>query len=256
MKVVVLDEFGHDGMYLSRDHKNYHSSPVFGYSGFVIPAINIFTFISGFVDLKSRTPKCANHRHSPIATEIKGIELFQRDTFARTRHRNQRRNSLRLALTLFELIKSCEGQLIYYGLEKYVVSPDRHNAKGMHVAVAKSCLELSERYCEAQKSRFVMLLDEHSAHKERQSAVADIIFSKYLERWWLAEPPFEAGSYFSNLVQAADWTSALIGRIWAYRTRPQEWEDLKPYHDLFEGPVRGIVLDGSTVKPPPLFQRQ
>jgi hypothetical protein len=29
-------------------------------------------------------------------------------------------------------------------------------------------------------------------------AVADIIFSKYLERWWLAEPPFEAGSYFSN----------------------------------------------------------
>lgn len=253
MKLVTLDEFGHDGMYFDRHHPNYHSSPVFGYSGFVIPTVQIFDFISGFVELKSRTPQCAKYGRSPVSGEIKGTEIFQRDTFSNHRSRDQKRNSERLANGLLNLVKSCNGQIVYYGMEKYLKHGQSHNAKGMHVAVAKQCLNISERYCESQLSRFVMLLDEHSAHKERQSAVAEIIFAKYLDRWWLAEPPYESGSYFSHLIQAADWTSAIIGRIWAYRTRPQEWADLKSYHDRFGETIRGMAIDGSTVRPPAIF---
>ncbi|PKD78280.1 DUF3800 domain-containing protein, partial [Escherichia coli] len=36
--VVYLDEFGHVGPFLSRDHAQYKTSPVFGFGGFLLPA--------------------------------------------------------------------------------------------------------------------------------------------------------------------------------------------------------------------------
>ncbi|WP_085943717.1 hypothetical protein [Achromobacter insuavis] len=35
--VVYIDEFGHVGPFLSRDHAQYKTSPVFGFGGFLIP---------------------------------------------------------------------------------------------------------------------------------------------------------------------------------------------------------------------------
>ena len=44
MYFAYLDEFGHIGRYISRDHARYNDSPVFGLAGFVIPAAQVRWF--------------------------------------------------------------------------------------------------------------------------------------------------------------------------------------------------------------------
>jgi hypothetical protein len=52
--VVYLDEFGHIGPYVSRDHKNYNDSPVFGLAGVMLPAQEVREFAIFFYKLKCR----------------------------------------------------------------------------------------------------------------------------------------------------------------------------------------------------------
>lgn len=41
MIFAYLDEFGHNGPYISRDHKQYNTSPVFGLAGFLMPEAQV-----------------------------------------------------------------------------------------------------------------------------------------------------------------------------------------------------------------------
>lgn len=41
MLLAYLDEFGHIGSFISKDHDKFKDHPVFGYAGFVIPAHNV-----------------------------------------------------------------------------------------------------------------------------------------------------------------------------------------------------------------------
>lgn len=42
--IAYLDEFGHIGPYVSREHPSYHDSPVFGLAGFVLPSSEVRGF--------------------------------------------------------------------------------------------------------------------------------------------------------------------------------------------------------------------
>jgi hypothetical protein len=42
--VAYLDEFGHVGQYVSRNHPKYRTHPAFGFAGLVVPATEIREF--------------------------------------------------------------------------------------------------------------------------------------------------------------------------------------------------------------------
>jgi hypothetical protein len=50
--VAYLDEFGHIGPYVSRQHSKYNDSPVFGLGGFLIPVEEVREFAIYFYKLK------------------------------------------------------------------------------------------------------------------------------------------------------------------------------------------------------------
>lgn len=50
--IVYLDEFGHDGPFISHDHDIHNTHPVFGLGGFVIPANKVREFSHFFFKLK------------------------------------------------------------------------------------------------------------------------------------------------------------------------------------------------------------
>ncbi|MFJ4210199.1 DUF3800 domain-containing protein [Paenarthrobacter sp. NPDC089675] len=52
MLIAYLDEFGHVGPYVSRDHAKYKDHPVFGYAGYIIPAQHARYFGAEFLRVK------------------------------------------------------------------------------------------------------------------------------------------------------------------------------------------------------------
>lgn len=41
MLIAYLDEFGHQGPYISHSHPKFKTHPAFGYAGYVLPAENV-----------------------------------------------------------------------------------------------------------------------------------------------------------------------------------------------------------------------
>ena len=50
--IAYLDEFGHIGPFVSRQHPQHNTSPVFGLGGFVLPSSKVRAFATWFYQLK------------------------------------------------------------------------------------------------------------------------------------------------------------------------------------------------------------
>lgn len=50
--IGYFDEFGHNGLYVSRADRAYKTHPVFGLGGFIIPADNVRQFSGAFRQIK------------------------------------------------------------------------------------------------------------------------------------------------------------------------------------------------------------
>ena len=59
MYFAYLDEFGHIGRYISRDHARHNDSPIFGLAGYVIPAAKVRCSQRG---CSSARTKCSRRR--------------------------------------------------------------------------------------------------------------------------------------------------------------------------------------------------
>lgn len=53
MYIGYFAEFGHNGLYMSRDDPSYKTHPVFGLSGFIIPADKVRQFSGAFRYIKA-----------------------------------------------------------------------------------------------------------------------------------------------------------------------------------------------------------
>ena len=69
MYFAYLDEFGHDGPFVSREHPRYRTSPVFGLAGFVMPADNVRYFGSWVFQNKCRLFQWEIDRAQKLAWE-------------------------------------------------------------------------------------------------------------------------------------------------------------------------------------------
>lgn len=76
--MAYLDEFGHIGPYISKDHPQHNDSPVFGLAGYIIPASEVREFNRWFYKRKCDllSWEIEQSGKSPAIWEKKGSSLF------------------------------------------------------------------------------------------------------------------------------------------------------------------------------------
>jgi len=124
---AYLDEFGHIGPYISRDHADYNDSPVFGLAGIVLPASEVREFSTWFYQRKCQflAFEIARSKKHPTEWEKKGSSLFT------TTNINRYPELIRFASRFLNRIEKCGGRLIYVGIRK-TANPVEHDSQALY----------------------------------------------------------------------------------------------------------------------------
>jgi hypothetical protein len=144
----------------------------------------------------------------------------------------------RLLHRILKKIGELGGNVFYYGREKYV-GASGGNSIGLYTTCFSHALRNIDAVCETAKEPFVVVIDQHSARKELLECAAKTMFGSTPCRN-LASPPFEVESYINQNIQAADWIATLVGRLYAYRTLPDQYADHKDMERIFGNRVLGL----------------
>ena len=240
MYFAYLDEFGHIGRYISRDHARYNDSPVFGLAGFVIPAAQVRWFATWVFQRKNEMFASEIARSGKIAArwEKKGSRLY---TVANMTRYPQLR---RLTNRLLAQITNLGGFVFYVGIEKRVPEEGGLTGSRLYRLVLVEAIKRIDQFCQEDctpPSKFVLVLDEHSQRSEIVTAAGQSMFGGNEPRRHLLEPPFQVESHRYQTLQAADWIAGLIGRIGAYCADPKAYQE----HAIFVKYFGGRVLDNS-----------
>ena len=121
---AYLDEFGHIGPYVARQHPRHNDSPVFGLAGFVMPSEHLRGFGTWFFQRKCDLLAFEIERSSqhPALWEKKGASLYTATNV--TRYVELRK----LTNRLFNKIASLDGFVFYVGIKK-TARPAHHVGK-------------------------------------------------------------------------------------------------------------------------------
>lgn len=240
--VVYLDEFGHDGRYVSCKDPRYNASPVFGLGGFAMPANRVRGFATWFFKLKCRLLdwEIKQSGEHPGKWEKKGSALYT--TRNVTKYPELRRATNRL----INKIRAEGGFLFYHGLEKYN-SRKGHDAKALYkVTLTKSMRKLDAAFLQSHNT-FILMIDEHENRAEHVEAASKTMFGVE-SVGCLIEPPIQAESHLYQTLQCADWICGLIGRLGAYRIRPDEYAGFEWAERYFGGRIDSIAQFSSIQK--------
>lgn len=225
--VAYLDEFGHIGPYVSADHAQHNTSPVFGLGGIILPLTESRSFGTWFFQRKSELLDWEIKRadRHPATWEKKGSQLF-------TTTNIEKYPELRKMTNRFiNKIKTTGGIVFFVGIEKYE-HPETHSAKGLYHTVLREAIRRIDSFCVQRDSRFIMILDEHPDRVELLETAAKAMYMPNGART-LIEPPFQVESHLYQTVQCADWISALVNRLWCYRVDPIAFEQFEWAEKLF-----------------------
>lgn len=239
---VYLDEFGHIGPFMSRTAPKYNESPVFGLAGVILPEDAIRPFATRFLKLKEHIFKDEIKQSGKISGEWekKGTHIFTAQQLARYPHFKS------TGFRLINYIRDCHGKIFYYGREKIAGTTNVHST-GLYTTVLGHTIRQLENYSDTEKTNFVMVVDEHSTRRQLLKTAAQTMYGDKPARRLLS-PPFEVESYINQNIQAADWIASILGRLWAYEIRPDEYADHKNFKKYFWGRVHQVATH-STVLP-------
>ena len=218
MQIVFLDEFGHIGPFVSRNHERYKTSPVFGVSGFIMPENRVRHFATWFFQLKQGlfADEIALSDRHPSAWEKKGNEIFTSGKIYKTKKR---------LFSVINKIKACEGKLFYDGIQKYE-RPEDSNPVGLYATVLVHALHSLNKYCdEVVNENFMVILDEHSSRLPLLENAMRAMYGGADPVRRLIQPPLQVESHLYQTIQAADWISAVVGRLWSYKALPIQYAD-------------------------------
>jgi hypothetical protein len=219
--IAYLDEFGHIGPFVSRDHPQHNTSPVFGLGGFVLPSSKVRIFATWFYQLKCNLLRFEIERADVPAYqwEKKGAALY---TTANVLKYRELRNA---TFRLMNRIERDEGMIFYVGLQK-THPPETHNAKNLYRAVLRESIKRIDQFCVARDAHFQIILDEQNEVDFRAQIVAEASIQMFGEaRTSMIEPPIQAESHLFQTLQCADWLCGLIGRIGCYQVAPDAYPD-------------------------------
>lgn len=162
--VLYLDEFGHIGPYVSREHVKYNDSPVFGLAGLMLPVEKVRDFAVFFYQLKcnllkweldSRTDKTV-----PVYQwEKKGSALFTEKNF--TKYPMLRKAANRLLNKIGDI-----GGFLFYTGEHKTTLPASHDSKETFKRQLLQSVRKVDRYCAQNGHTFLMILDHQDAGDE------------------------------------------------------------------------------------------
>lgn len=240
--VVYLDEFGHIGPFVSRDHERHKTSPVFGFGGLVLPVSAVREFAIYFYKLKCRLLKFELDQQSNPAYrwEKKGAQLFTVKNVQK--YRELRTATGRLLNQLTQL-----GGHVIYGGEHKAAGEGAHQPAKMFKHQLLRLVRQADEFCSARRATFMLLLDEQQAgsiwREMNVEACTLAMFSAETGRCrTLVEPPLQGESYLFQTLQCADWICGLIGRLCAYQVAPHQYEDWEIFHHYFHERVRVAAL--------------
>lgn len=221
--IAYLDEFGHIGPFVSRDHPQYKTSPVFGLGGFVLPSSAVRAFATWFYQLKCNLLRFEIERAGIPAYqwEKKGAALYT--TANVLRYRELRNATFRL----LNRIGRDGGMVFYVGLQKTHLS-DSHYPKSLYRAVLRESIKRIDQFCVAREAHFQIILDELKNQDDfRAQIVSEASIQMFGEaRTSMIEPPIQAESHLFQTLQCADWLCGLIGRVGCYQVLPDAYADL------------------------------
>ncbi|WP_292438314.1 DUF3800 domain-containing protein [Mesorhizobium sp.] len=242
MHVVFLDEFGHIGPFVARSHPNYKTSPVFGMAGFMIDSENVRDLSTWFHKLKASV--FANEiEQSGIHQahwEKKGNQLFTHSKAYKTK---------RLGFALINQIKAHGGKIIYQGLEKYE-TPEDSNGPGLYKAVLSSTIRAVERRFAPDKETYAIILDQHNDRDKLLVSAQQTMYSRDHGAYWLMEPPYQVESHMYPSVQMADWIAAIVGSLWNFKTKPEQFPDEEWAAKYFEARIDSASTHSSVRRIP------
>lgn len=250
--IAYLDEFGHIGPYVSRDHKKYKESPVFGLAGFILPVEEVRSFGTWFYQGKSKLLawEIKNDNAHAATWEKKGSALYTVENV--TKYRELRTFTNRL----LNKIEAVGGRVFYVGIKKSL-SPEQHNSSRLYYSVLREAIKRIDQFCEQDcdpVSRFFMALDEHAQRDELLTIATQAMYQMGKPRRRMIEPPFQLESHRYQTMQAADWLAGLVGRLGAYQMDPGSYPDFEVFSRYFQERVDRVALRSSirrNVIPPP-----
>jgi len=240
--VVYLDEFGHVGPFLSRDHAQYKTSPVFGFGGFLLPADAVREFAIYFYRLKCRLLRFELDRQDQPAHrwEKKGAQLYTVQNVSRYKE-------LRVSTgRLLSQIRKSGGYVVYAG-ECKSVEAHAHRAADLFKRQLLRLIRIADHFCRARNATFLVMLDEQQAgnlwRERNMEACTHAMFEDENEKCRaMIEPPIQGESHLFQTLQCADWICGLMGRLHAYETAPDQYEDWAIFHGYFDARMREATL--------------
>lgn len=222
--IAYLDEFGHIGPFVSREHPQHNTSPVFGLGGFVLPSNKVRAFATWFYQLKCNLLRFEINRDGIPAYqwEKKGAALYT--TTNVLKYKELRTATFRL----INRIKRDGGMVFYVGLQK-TSSPKENNSKRLYQAVLRESIKRIDQFCAQRSAHFQIILDELKDQEDFRSKIvsaASVQMFGEAPRTTMIEPPIQAESHLFQTLQCADWICGLVGRVGCYQVLPSSYAEL------------------------------
>ena len=245
--IAYLDEFGHIGPYVSRNHARYKTSPVFGLAGLILPATAVRSFATWFFQRKCELLRFEIEQSGkhPARWEKKGSSLY-------TTRNVERYPELRyFTHRLLNNISRMGGATFFAGTEKFW-PPGELDSSRLYRHCLTEALKRLDHFCGLDhdpSAKMLIIIDEHEDRQSLLEHAAANMFGGNEPRRHIIEPPFQAESHMYQTLQAADWIAGLVGRIACMWAQPDEYADFTPFRrferHLRETSVRSGVLTGA-----------
>lgn len=243
--VVYLDEFGHIGPFVSRDHRKHNDSPVFGFAGMLLPAEAIREFAIFFYKLKCHLLAWdLEHKNPqnlpPYQWEKKGSAVYTAVNVAK--YKELRKATFRILTRIREV-----GGHVFYTGEHKTTAPEVHDSTETFKRQLLQTIRKIDRFCSNEGSTFMVLLDEQQAGndwRERNVEACTLaMFEDPSEKSrTLVEPPLQGESHLFQTLQCADWLCGLIGRLMVHSVSPDEYADWGVFVKYFGTRVGAVSL--------------
>ena len=225
--IAYLDEFGHIGPYISRNHPIHRTSPVFGLAGIILPAHQVRHFATWFFQRKCELLKFEIDRSGkhPAQWEKKGSSLYT------LRNIKKYKELHTFTHRFFNKIRKVGGYTFFVGTQKFW-SPQKLDSKTLYRHCLGEVLKRLDDFCAMDHevpASMLIILDEHEDRQELLRHAAINMFGGDHPRRNILEPPLQAESHLYQTLQAADWIAGLVGRIACIWARPEEYADFQPF---------------------------
>ncbi len=235
-----LDEFGHIGPYIARDHPAHNDSPVFGLGGMILPYNEIRSFTTWFYQLKCRLLEweIAQSGQHPATWEKKGSSLFTTrnvTTYPEVRKATNR---------ILSKIRNVGGHVFYVGLQKNR-PVEKFDAQALYLTVLAEAMKRLNQYADERDAEMVMVMDEHQDREAILTRASQAMYGGPSPRRRIVEPPFQVESERYQTCQCADWLCGLIGRVGAYQARPDEWAEMAWTRTYFQDRLDAAAVRSS-----------